>query len=296
MLFSNDSIPSSTRQTVNNMAETRRIPQSVIVYGATASLRKKCIAELLAAVNCVSPENGQPCMKCSHCRKTLSWVHPDVTEVKPEEGKKSVSVKVLRETVTEKVYLAPNEAENKAFVFYDASELSEQNQNTLLKIIEEPPDFVMFVFEADTLDGFLATVLSRCTKLFLGASGKKAGKDDEKVYETAKEVVSALCRDNEFGVMMALSPLVRNRNAMKKCAGFIKLFIRDALSLDAGGTLIGDEEDLSLKLSSFYDTATLLKISSKLDDICAYADANANENLLITAFSSCLGQALKKRR
>ena len=112
MIFSDKDIPASVRNAVRLLAERRRLPQSVMLTGGTEAMREKCANELIQSVVCTA-ETGVPCGKCAQCLKAKAGVHPDVIRVVPESGKKTVSMKVIRDNVLDTLWVAPNEAENK---------------------------------------------------------------------------------------------------------------------------------------------------------------------------------------
>ena len=125
---------------------------------------KHTLARLLAAaMQCTQPQ--KPCFHCAQCRKVLDGMHPDVITV-DEPDKKSISVKQVRDACAD-LYIRPNEGAKKIYVFPRAQELNPQGQNALLKCIEEPPAYGVFLLLADNPNKLLPTVRSRCTELKL---------------------------------------------------------------------------------------------------------------------------------
>lgn len=289
MIFSDKDIPAVTRDTVRLLSERRRLPQSVMLTGGSESLREKCAKELTAAVLCTA-ESGVPCGKCAACLKAKAGVHPDVIRVVPENGRKTLSVERVRNDVRDTLWIAPNESENKIYVFPESDDLSILVQNALLKSVEEPPDFVMFIFLAARRESFLSTVISRTTEFSLGevsvSSSKKA---DETANEVASRIISALCSGNEYDIMISTSPMFKNRKLMKRTATRINETVRDAMAERSGASLISASATDALRLASTFTEVRLLKIKAAMDKIIAYSDMNANENLLISEFSALLG-------
>ena len=123
---------------------------------------KRTLARLLsAAILC--RESRKPCMGCGICRRVMENNHPDViTVVDPEH--KNVAVKVVRE-YREDVFIRPNESDHKIYIF--PQELGIEGQNALLKILEEPPQYGVFLLLTDNPGKILPTVRSRCTELKL---------------------------------------------------------------------------------------------------------------------------------
>lgn len=96
----------------------------------------------------------------AHCDRIYRLSHPDVIFVKRLDGEWKYTVDLLRKVIADSV-VKPNDAETKVYIFEDADELSDRQQNTLLKLIEEPPSFVRFIFTAENADKLLETVISR---------------------------------------------------------------------------------------------------------------------------------------
>lgn len=127
---------------------------------------KKTLARLLsAAVLCKEAE--RPCMRCAACRKVLNGSHPDVITVDDPE-KKTVPVELVRKA-REDMYIRPNEADRKLYIFPRAQDMQDPSQNALLKILEEPPSYGVFILLTDNPNKLLPTVRSRCTELALTA-------------------------------------------------------------------------------------------------------------------------------
>ncbi len=123
---------------------------------------KHTLAKLLAEAILCEKEN-RPCGSCSNCRKMRSGNHPDFITVEDPEHK-TVAVRIVRET-RDDVFIRPNEADHKIYLF--PQELGIEGQNALLKILEEPPSYGVFILLADNPEKLLPTVRSRCTELAL---------------------------------------------------------------------------------------------------------------------------------
>ena len=123
---------------------------------------KHTLARLLsAAVMCQGED--RPCCRCTDCRKILSGVHPDVITVEDPEHK-AVPVRIIRQ-MRDDVFIRPNEGSHKIYIF--PQEMGLEGQNALLKILEEPPSYGVFLLLTDNADKILPTVRSRCVELAL---------------------------------------------------------------------------------------------------------------------------------
>lgn len=123
---------------------------------------KRTLARLLAA-GAMCEGGSRPCMNCGPCRKVLSGVHPDVITVDDPEHK-TVPVRIIRQ-MRDDVFIRPNEGNKKIYIF--PQELGIEGQNALLKILEEPPSYGLFLLLTENSEKILPTVRSRCVELTL---------------------------------------------------------------------------------------------------------------------------------
>ena len=111
----------------------------------------------------------RPCGVCPDCRKVEADIHPDVITVRDPEHK-NLSVDVVR-GVRADAYIQPNEGARKVYLFPDCALLTEQDQNVLLKVVEEGPPYAAFLFCAENRSQVLPTLRSRCVELMLQPAG-----------------------------------------------------------------------------------------------------------------------------
>ena len=125
---------------------------------------KHTLAKLLASAILCGGQNA-PCGICGPCRKVQDGNHPDfITVTDPEH--KNIAVKIVRE-IRDDVFIRPNESDHKIYLF--AQDLGTEGQNALLKVLEEPPKYGVFLLLTDNPEKILPTVRSRCTELNLHA-------------------------------------------------------------------------------------------------------------------------------
>lgn len=128
---------------------------------------KRTLARLLAAAILCQGGHSRPCGVCGPCRKVLDETHPDVITVDDPE-KKTVTVERIRQARAD-VYIQPNESDYKIYLFPRAQDMGLPGQNALLKVLEEPPKYGVFLLLTDNPDRLLPTVRSRCTELKMQA-------------------------------------------------------------------------------------------------------------------------------
>ena len=138
-----------------------RISHFYLISGPEGS-GKHTLARILAEAILCQDENA-PCGHCNACRKVLAGTHPDFITVDDPEHK-NVAVKLVREA-REDMYIRPNEGSHKIYLFPQSMGI--EGQNALLKVLEEPPAYGVFILLAENPQTLLPTVRSRCTELKL---------------------------------------------------------------------------------------------------------------------------------
>ncbi len=132
-------------------------------------------ANLFAASLACSNTEIAPCGKCQACIGAKSRTNPDIVYIEPTD-KKVISAEQARSIVTD-AYIKPFESKKKIYIINDGSKLNEFSQNCLLKILEEPPEYVVFIIIATSETVLLQTVLSRCTLVRFPIVNKDALKE-----------------------------------------------------------------------------------------------------------------------
>ena len=136
-----------------------------------------------AAMECTG-EGARPCGVCPACRKVLGEIHPDVITVRDDQHK-NIAVDVVRR-IRADAYIRPNEGRRKVYLFPDCALLTEQDQNVLLKIVEEGPPYAAFLFCAENSAVVLQTLRSRCVELKLHPAAEAAGEPVEAAEELCR--------------------------------------------------------------------------------------------------------------
>ena len=154
------------RQLKENLIQSiqrNRTSHFYLISGPAGS-GKKTLARLLAAA--LMCQNAQkPCHACNDCRKVMADTHPDLITVTDPEHK-NVSDKIARQ-IRDDMSIRPNEREKKIYMF--PQDLGTEGQNALLKVLEEPPSYGVFMLLTDNAEKILPTVRSRCIELRLNA-------------------------------------------------------------------------------------------------------------------------------
>lgn len=154
-LAGNDGIKEAVFKAFN----TSRLPHALIIEGESGSGKTILSDFIISAFLCEEAE--KPCGSCKSCRMLKAGTHPDVIYVAPAEGKKNISIDQIRNMRNE-VYIRPQFSNRKVFNIDYADTLNQQCQNTILKVLEEPPGDVLFILQVRSRASFLPTILSRC--------------------------------------------------------------------------------------------------------------------------------------
>ena len=255
------------------LANSRRLPHALVLESRDSSLSKKVADELAAAFLCEGTA-AVPCGKCSACMKVSKGIHPDVTAVSTG-GKQSVGVGEIRDVVSD-CFIKPNEGRGKFYLISD--KMTPEAQNALLKILEEPPQSVMFVIVTEKSTLLLKTVLSR-SSLFKLSSGADNKITDE-AFNAAVNIVKAIPQNVELPLIAAASGLTKNRELMRQTLDQLSDFFMQALEAKyLGGkdceSYIADLSDM-LKKSSLIK---LIDVTARAQDMLSH---NCNMNLLAT--------------
>ena len=131
------------------------------LFTGTRGTGKTTCARILAkAVNCLSPVDGEPCGRCEACRAVDAGTTLDITELDAASNNGVEQVRALRE---EAVY-TPAVLKKRVYIIDEVHMLSTPAFNALLKILEEPPEHLMFILATTELHKVPATILSRCQR------------------------------------------------------------------------------------------------------------------------------------
>ncbi len=147
-------------QTLQNQITGQRIGHAYLFCG-TRGTGKTTIAKIFAkAVNCEHPEGGSPCGKCANCQSIASGRSMNVVEI---DAASNNGVENIRE-IREQVQYPPTEGRYRVYIIDEVHMLSTGAFNALLKTLEEPPSYVIFILATTEVHKIPITVLSRCQR------------------------------------------------------------------------------------------------------------------------------------
>ena len=147
-------------QTLKKQVQTNRLSHAYLFTGTRGTGKTTCAKILAKAVNCESPIQGNPCGKCPACVGIDSGAILDVVELDAASNNGVDQIRALRD---EAVY-APAAVRKRVYIVDEVHMLSTAAFNALLKILEEPPEHLMFILATTELHKVPATILSRCQR------------------------------------------------------------------------------------------------------------------------------------
>ena len=298
--------------------EAGRSVHAYIVEGPDGS-GKEDFASFCAKVLVCSGEK-KPCGRCSNCKMIENGGHPDIAYVVPPKDKKTISVDEVRR-LRRDTTVVPNEGGRKVYIIKKGELLTDQVQNAMLKMIEEPPSFVTFFILTSKREALLATIRSRCQSIRLNAMNERDildylknefPKTDEAVLESAAKrcggrigrAVELLGKENQtlHERTIKLFDAVISPTGSKyeldtyllglkyKREGYCDLFdetllgLRDLLLQKSGsrtGMLFFESEDIK-KYIRLCSKESIIRWINSIEDVRDKIDRNVNLNAALT--------------
>lgn len=298
-------------ETLTAMLAAERLPHTLLFYGARG-LGKKTLCRHMAAA--LLGEDA------SCVRRILEDKHPDVRFVEHSGARQGFSVETLRELAADAA-LRPNEAGGKVYILADCGQISIPAQNTLLKLLEEPPPGVYFFLTAESRAVFLPTILSRAVSVGLSpvteeqcrnallargvapeqaeetvaAFGGNLGRCLEAVNEpealapvrAARAIAQALSAGNEYTMLRTLFPLESDRAFAEAALWSAAEILGDVCTskLVPKGTLSGPDREGAKTLATRLSLGQAKRAAEALMRAGRSVRENANMTLLLAGLS-----------
>ena len=198
--------------------DRNRVSHFYLISGPEGSGKKTLARILAAAILCKSAR--RPCMDCAACRKVMADTHPDFITVQDPDHK-NIPVKLVRQ-YRDDMFIRPNEADRKIYLF--AQDMGIEGQNALLKVLEEPPAYGVFMLLTDNPEKLLPTVRSRCTELQLQSLPRQVLLDTlHKKFPNADEETLSAAADRSGGWLgQALSLLESGEGTTPQTESFVE--------------------------------------------------------------------------
>ena len=144
--------------TLKNTIKSGRIAHAYLFSGPRGCGKTSSARIMAKALNCEKGPTTEPCGECTACREIAKSSSLDVREI---DGASNTSVNDVRE-IKDEVIFPPQSSRYKIYIIDEVHMLSTSAFNALLKTIEEPPEYVIFIFATTELQKVPATIISRC--------------------------------------------------------------------------------------------------------------------------------------
>ena len=196
-------------RTLRNQVMTGRIAHAYLFCGSRGTGKTSAARILTRAINCEHPRNGDPCGECASCKTIESDASFDVYEM---DAASNSRVEEIRELL-EKVDYPPQFGKYKVYIIDEVHMLSNAAFNALLKTLEEPPDYMVFILATTEPQKLPATILSRCQRYDFGRyseeqiAGHLKNVADQSGVQAEAEALALIARAAEGGMRDALSIL-----------------------------------------------------------------------------------------
>ena len=242
---------------LRNQIVTGRLSHAYLFTGIRGTGKTSCARILAKAVNCERPKDGNPCCECASCRAIAEGSVMDIVELDAASNNGVDNVRALRE----EAIFSPAMVKKRVYIIDEVHMLSTSAFNALLKILEEPPEHLLFILATTELQKVPATILSRCQRhSFRRIEAKELSEYLLKVaqqekFDLTSDAASLLAGLAEGGVRDALSML-------DQCSSYGKIGVDE---IYAAVGLAGNRRTLELfdKICS-HDAATAVALFHSL--------------------------------
>ena len=190
--FSNVVSQEFVTKTLINAIKSKKIAHSYLFSGPRG-VGKTTIARIFAkAINCKNAKDGEPCNECENCIEITKGVHPDVFELDAASNRGIDDVRSIQDAAK----YFPIKADYKFYIVDEVHMLTIQAFNALLKILEEPPEYLIFILATTNPERIPPTIVSRCQRF--GLHRLKITEIMEQLEFVAKEQNVKIDRESLF--------------------------------------------------------------------------------------------------
>ena len=287
---------------ISDMIRTNRLPSAFIFEGVPNDTNA-LVNNLACSVVCLNLDHkqshGSACLKCSSCLKAARGLHPDITISEPEgDGVLSFHISKVREIIGD-LYLSPNESTKKVYIIRDMQNMTPQGQNALLKSLEEPPEFAVFIITVTNLDLILETVKSRAVKFKIEHT-QRVNAENNNFSETIENILvkngdtltvyqNMLKNIDKLGKSGMLNFYSDLENALRDIL-VAKIFASNLISTPF--LYFNSSTDLEFVKDCIknYSVKKILELMGRIQEIKSDLEYNANIRLNMTSFFEAMSR------
>ena len=235
-------------KTLKNIVKNDRLSHAYLFTGPRGTGKTSSAKLFAKAINCLNPINGDACNECENCKSFNENSNPDIIEM---DAASNNGVDEIRE-IKNKVNLVPSMSKYKVYIIDEVHMLSIGAFNALLKTLEEPPSYVMFILATTDPQKIPPTIISRCQRYDFKSISK----------ENMKKCLNNIIKKENISIEEdALNEIIINSNGgMRDAIGLLD----QSSSFCEGNITSKDIEDLSGNISN-NEITTFLKSVVNID-------------------------------
>lgn len=250
-------------ESLYKLSREKKLPHAIIIESTDL---ERTYQEAIKAVNILMCNSDilTPCGSCNSCIKIANDCHPDVKVLSPDKDSKSIKVDKIR-CIRQDAYIIPNESNYKVYIIKSSEYLTSQAQNAFIKILEEPPEKVIFILMCESINNLLDTILSRCV-IFRDNTVSDISNHKSEIDSLSKKIVNLSIQGNKMEIMKILANINSERLYLNK---LLSCIIRNFI-------------DFIKYEKSKIDIQKIIRKIDTLKYIFEANDINVNLNLLIS--------------
>ncbi|MBQ4571773.1 MAG: DNA polymerase III subunit gamma/tau [Clostridia bacterium] len=250
-------------KTLENAVKTGKTSHAYLFTGSRGTGKTSCAKILAKAVNCINPDNGNPCNECEICKGIDSGAILDIIEIDAASNNGVDNIRDLREEAN----FTPANAKYRVYIIDEVHMLSIGAFNALLKTLEEPPAHVIFILATTEVHKLPSTILSRCQRFDFKRIPPEA--IAERLKEVAEKENLQLSDDGAMLIARIADGAMRDAlSLLDRCSSYEGVIDSAAVANSAG--LAGREHIFELcNCIIEKDAAKALEVVNKLyNDSC----------------------------
>lgn len=206
-MFNNILGNEQTKRILETSEKTGKISHSYLFIGKNGIGKFMFAKEFAKAILCIGED--KPCNKCEACITFDNNNNPDITIIDEEE--KSIKTETIKEMI-KGVYEKPLKSSKKIYIINDSEKMTKEAQNSLLKTLEEPPEYVIIILITENENLLLNTIKSRCTKIKFSALSTNEIKQILEEKYNLKNISENIIEIAQGSVTSALSAVEREES------------------------------------------------------------------------------------